>query len=939
MELWIGAINLGLLYAFMAMGVFITFRIHDFPDITVDGSFVTGAAVTAILILAGLNPSAAVLLSFLAGALAGLITAIIHTRFNINGLLAGILVMTGLYSINLHIMGRSNIPLLNQPVIMAHIKQLNPGLPPEVWLCLVFSALILVFWALISLFFKTDFGITMRATGNNPAMAGSLGVNVNMVKAFGIAFANGLVGISGSLVAQYQGFADIGMGIGSIVFGLAAVIIGESVVKTASLYGRVLSVIVGSIVFRLMVAFALYVGLDPIDLKLMTALFVLVVLVAPKMLAGRRAGMAAAKGVLRQVPVKKLALGLVVLCLVAGMAAMGYRYLGKGGLAHSKKVRIGVVQLTDHSLLNVTRDAFVEEMKRMGYQDKKNMTLFLENANGDMVTVNSILDRFLHEKVDVVVTISTGCTQAALNKIKDRPVVFASVASPFVIGAGTSDRDHLPNVTGVYGATPPGKMLELVNSVVPGKIRIGCIWDPSQENAVYNVKELRKAASARKDMTFVGVTVTGSSEVYQAAASLAAKGIDAYVLVADNIVFSAFESVVKISERNRIPIFIADVERLKDGAVGAYGFDYTSSGIQTAHIVDRILKGERPANIPFEQYTKLTVGLNLEEAKKIGVTVPEKALAQANLVLGDGKNRGNGPKRLAVFVFSDNYVLKVTTDGLLDEFNKSGTLKKYNITLDMTNSHNDFGVAQAIIQDLVRQKYDYIITIASPALQITANGNKTIPHIFGAVTNPYRMGIAKNSRDHIPNVTGVATPQPVDSTIKAMRTLFPKAKTIGIVWNPAETNSEACTLMAREAAKKYGFLLLERTISTTDEIKDALAALISKKIDIFFTSGDNTVMLAVEPMGSILKEQKIPYFTNDPTDVDRGAFLSIGANYFDVGVQTAKMAARVFAGEETDKIPILDYVPERMAINAGLAKIYGITIPDEFLKKAAIVKK
>ncbi|MRR17968.1 MAG: ABC transporter permease, partial [Deltaproteobacteria bacterium] len=275
MELWIGAVNLGFLYAFMAMGVFITFRIHDFPDITVDGSFVTGAAVTAVLIVAGVNPWLALAVSFFAASAAGAVTALIHTRFQIAGLLAGILVMTGLYSVNLRIMGRSNIPLLNEPGLIASLKALNPGLPYEVWLCLIFGSALLVFWLLISLFFRTDFGIAMRATGDNPSMAAASGIHVDGMKTIGIALANGLVGLSGSLIAQYQGFADIGMGIGSIVFGLAAVIIGETILPLKSIWAKTLSVIIGSIVFRFMVALALYVGLDPIDLKLITALFVL----------------------------------------------------------------------------------------------------------------------------------------------------------------------------------------------------------------------------------------------------------------------------------------------------------------------------------------------------------------------------------------------------------------------------------------------------------------------------------------------------------------------------------------------------------------------------------------------------------------------------------------------------------------------------------------
>ncbi len=248
------------------------------------------------------------------------------------------------------------------------------------------------------------------------------------------------------------------------------------------------------------------------------------------------------------------------------------------------------------------------------------------------------------------------------------------------------------------------------------------------------------------------------------------------------------------------------------------------------------------------------------------------------------------PRRLALFRFSDNYVLKITIDGIMDELKKSGTLQKYNITVDEKNAQNDYAMAQAAVQDMVSRRYDYIITASTLALQVTVNGNSKIPHIFGAVTDPYRMGIAKNSKDHIPNITGVATFQPVESAIKAMRAIFPRAKRMGILWNPAEANSEACTLRAREAARKYNFELVEGTVSTTDEVKDGLSALLNRGIDVFLTSGDNTVILALVTVAAMLKEHRIPYFTNDPTDIERGAFFSIGADYFEVGVETAKLA-------------------------------------------------
>ncbi|MBW2285166.1 MAG: hypothetical protein JRF65_11260, partial [Deltaproteobacteria bacterium] len=425
MELWIGALNLGLLYSFIAIGVFITFRIHDFPDITVDGSFTAGASTAAFLLFSGVNPHVSALAAFLVGAAAGSITALIHTLLKINGLLAGILVMTGLYSVNLHIMGRSNIPLLDRETFLTHLQQLNPGLNPEIWTCLALICIALVFWGALSLFFKTDLGLSMRMTGNNPDMAAATGVNVNAMKVFGVALANGLSALSGALVAQYQGFADIGMGVGTIVTGLAAVIIGESLLKTRSLTIMVLSVVLGSVIFRMMIAVALQVGMNPIDLKLLTAVFVLLTLFISKRVSGSEGPDGNLMKTARAFFSRRLfqvSAGLLLILTIAG--ALTYGVFHKTADDSGKISVIGLLQVVDHNMLNVTRDSFVAEMAEIGYRDGENCRLILENANGDLPTVNTILDKFLKDDVDVVLTISTPCTQAAINKIKDRPIVF-----------------------------------------------------------------------------------------------------------------------------------------------------------------------------------------------------------------------------------------------------------------------------------------------------------------------------------------------------------------------------------------------------------------------------------------------------------------------------------------------------------------------------------
>ncbi|KIL42237.1 ABC transporter permease [Gordoniibacillus kamchatkensis] len=266
-----GAVELGLLYSLMALGVFITFRILDFPDLTVDGSFTTGAAVTAIMISHGNSPWLATLVAFASGLAAGACTGLLHTKGKINGLLSGILMMIALYSINMRIMGKPNISLLGVDTIFASIS-------PLVFMLIV----VIIVKLLLDAFLHTDLGLALRATGDNSRMIRSLGANTDSTTILGVSLSNGLVAVSGAFVAQQSGFADISMGIGMIVIGLASVIIGEAIFGSGSVFRATLAAVLGSVVYRLVVAFALRVQwLDASDLKLITAIIVIVALVLP----------------------------------------------------------------------------------------------------------------------------------------------------------------------------------------------------------------------------------------------------------------------------------------------------------------------------------------------------------------------------------------------------------------------------------------------------------------------------------------------------------------------------------------------------------------------------------------------------------------------------------------------------------------------------------
>ncbi len=300
MTLLIGALTLGIILALLALGVYISYRIFDIADITVDGSLTFGAAVASVLLVKhGVHPLWATGAGFIAGALAGSVSGILQTRFHINALLAGILVMTALYSVNLHVMGRSNIPFLGAITLSTYCEQLGSklfgGPDTDLWGWTVSSAdltMLMLMFALVSFialtlwaFLRTDIGTAMRASGDNPQMVRALGGNVENYRIFGLAVSNGLVGLAGALWAQYQNFADVQMGIGMVVWGLASVIIGEALTGASSVGIAIVGTIIGSILFRQLVAIALSFGLNPNDLKLITAAFVFAALVLPDMMS------------------------------------------------------------------------------------------------------------------------------------------------------------------------------------------------------------------------------------------------------------------------------------------------------------------------------------------------------------------------------------------------------------------------------------------------------------------------------------------------------------------------------------------------------------------------------------------------------------------------------------------------------------------------------
>lgn len=282
-----GGATLGIIWAIMALGLYLTYRVLNYADLTVDGSLTLGGAISAVYVASGVQPIVAILLATIGGMIAGAVTGLLHTKFKIPDLLAGILTQFGLYSINLRIMGKANFGLLNETTLFSQIKEM--GMPSK-WAGLAVGLVfVIILIVIIYCFFGTEIGCALRATGNNPDMVKAMGANTKVYIVLGLVVGNGLVAMSGALLAQYQGYADINMGVGTIVIGLAAIMIGEVLFSKRTYIHRLAGVVIGSIVYRIIIAFVLRISLSSNsvikitadDMKLITAIIVVIALVSP----------------------------------------------------------------------------------------------------------------------------------------------------------------------------------------------------------------------------------------------------------------------------------------------------------------------------------------------------------------------------------------------------------------------------------------------------------------------------------------------------------------------------------------------------------------------------------------------------------------------------------------------------------------------------------
>ena len=325
-----------------------------------------------------------------------------------------------------------------------------------------------------------------------------------------------------------------------------------------------------------------------------------------------------------RLPMRACVLALALVVALLPLAGCGSR----GG---EELYTIGVFQFSSNAVLDRTVEGFLQAMADAGYEDGQNVRYQFENAQGDIPTTQ-LIARKLASEVDLIFVVSTPALQSVLNEVKETPVVFGAVANPYIIGAGESAENHLPNVTGASSTAPMLETMELMLEALPDTRRVGCLWDPANANTHYEMEVAREAA-AELGLEIVDVTISGSSEVQQGAQSLSTRDIDAFFTVLDNVVMNAFDSLAKVADQERIPLIAPATGLAEQGAAIGVGWDYSDNGYLSGQLVVRVMKGEDPASIPFQSLTKKLIYVNPAAAQQQGFTVPPSLLERADKIL------------------------------------------------------------------------------------------------------------------------------------------------------------------------------------------------------------------------------------------------------------------------------------------------------------------
>jgi len=606
-----------------------------------------------------------------------------------------------------------------------------------------------------------------------------------------------------------------------------------------------------------------------------------------------------------------------------------------------KKWKIHLVELVDTTAVEESRQGVLAGLKESGLIEGTDYTLKRVSAQGEMSLLPTIIDSAISENADMIYTITTPALLAAMQKVKDRPHLFTLALNPVLLGGGKSNHDHASNIAGVYDQGPFDKMVQLIKQISPAYKRIGTLFAPSEVNSV-TYKDDFALACRRAGLERVAAPANSISELSEVTTALSSK-VDIICQLGDNLSAAGFVSIANSAQRAKIPLFSFGTAQVPQGASLALANDYFQEDREPALIAARVMRGENPADIPYQPVQKTRLVVDLKKLQAQGVPFPPHLLSRADEVIGAPPKKAAaqpGAKpltkkwRIHIVEYSNVLDVEEAREGVIQGLKLAGLVPGRDYEVKVSNAQNDMPTVNALIDSALSDQSDMLITLSTPTLQAALKKAKDIPIVFTYVADGIKAGAGRTDVDHLPNVTGVPTKASYDEMVTLIKEVFPKVKKVGTLFVPSESNTVFHKDLFVAAAQKQGLEVALMASDTAAEVSNATAALCQQGIDLICQIPGNLTASAFPAMATAARKANMPVVGFQGVLAQQGACFVVARDYYDGGVEAAHMAARIMRGESPANIPFKTVTKTRIMTNTKSAASLGVQLPKSLLDKA-----
>jgi ABC-type uncharacterized transport system substrate-binding protein len=615
------------------------------------------------------------------------------------------------------------------------------------------------------------------------------------------------------------------------------------------------------------------------------------------------------------------------------------------------KYKVGVVYFAPEPGVELCMRGVYDALRDRGFTKGGNLEVHETHAQGEIANIPALFQNFESQGMDLVIPMSTPCLTAATGIVKNSPVVFTYCYDPIAAGAGKSFEDHHPNVTGVGSFPPVADTPGFLAKLLPGVKKVGTVYNSSEANS-RKVVEVARAEFARAGMTLEEATAINSSEIFQAAQALVARGVDVIWVAGDNTAIQGFDAIVKVAGDAKIPLVTSDVEPHAEKSLATLGMTFYDPGYAAGELAARVLLGEHPKDIPFQNVSIVSVSVNTVVAKRLGIRIPDDVLASAGTIVDDNGAHERAPPaarkepapkpagplarkwKLDLLEFITVVDVEEGEHGIRDGFREAGLVEGRDFDLRIRNAQGDMPTLPALVDAALTDGTELLLTMSTPTLQAAIQRTKKVPIVFTFVANAVAAGAAKSNDDHLPNVTGVPTVGAYADLLKVVRKCLPNAKRIGTLFVPAEVNSVTNRDDLVRLAGQQGIEVVSVAANTAPEIADAALALANEDIDAVVQVAGNLTSAGFTSLTQATRRVKLPLFGALSSDAASGAQVVVARDYYEGGREAALLAARIMRGEDPAGIPLQPLTASKLLVNEDAARAIGMRIPESVLGRA-----